>query len=110
MIADPSRSAIEKHDFNNKWFQQDMALLSEQFPGRVISQLFDVNWPLGLCDLTLSDFFCGAANKPFTLEYLKTNIREVMVKTPPNMGHKVVEKCQVSNFIMKRECHGENLF
>ena len=33
------------------------------------------------------------ADKPSTLEYLKTNIREVMAEITPNMCQKVVENC-----------------
>ena len=62
-----------------------MALLEETFPVRVISHRGDMNWPPRSCDLTPLNFFLWSyaknhfyANKPSTLEHLKTNIRQVM--------------------------------
>ena len=61
-----------------------MALLQEIFSGRVISRRGDINWPLRSFDWTpLHSFFVGLredrvyADKPSTLEQLKTNIRWV---------------------------------
>ena len=87
------------------WFQQDgaichttranMILLQEIFPGPVISHCGDINWPTKLCNLT--QVFWGYAkdpvyvNKPSTLEYLKTNSRQVMAEMPSNICQKVVE-------------------
>jgi len=73
MITDFFWPAIEDHDLDDMWFQQDgatshttrpiMALLREKFPGRIILCFGDVNWPPRSCDLTPLDFFCGATQK-----------------------------------------------
>ena len=54
-----------------------MALLQESFPGRVISRRADINWPPRSGDLTFL-CFCVNADKPSTLEHIKTNIRQVI--------------------------------
>ena len=74
-----------------------MALLQEIFPGHVISNCGDINWPPKSCDLTSLDYLGGYvkdrvyADKPLTLKHLKTNIRQVMAETRSNMCQKVVE-------------------
>ena len=90
------------------WFQQDsatchtngvnMSLLQETFPGRVIFCRGDINWPSRSCDLTPLDFIVSGyakdrvyADKPSTLEHLKTNIHQVMVKIPSNLFQKAGE-------------------
>ena len=64
---------IEEYDLENVWFQQNgatcyttranIALLQEKFPGRLISNRGNINWPPRSCDLTPLDFFCGATQK-----------------------------------------------
>ena len=59
MIIDFSLPAIEEHDLDNMWFQQNgatshttrvnMTLLQEIFPDRVISHPGDINWPPRSC-------------------------------------------------------------
>ena len=108
MITDFFLPSIEEYDLENMWFQQDgatchttranMALLQETFLGRVISRRGDINWPPRSCDLTPLDFFLWGyakdrvyADKPLTLEHLRTNIRQVVAEIPPNVCQKVVE-------------------
>ena len=74
-----------------------MALLQEIFSGRVISCRGNVYWPPRSCDLTPLDVFLWGyakdrvyADKPSTLEYLKTNIRQVMAEISPNMYQKFI--------------------
>ena len=73
-----------------------MTLLQETFRDRVISRRSDI-WPHRSCDLTSLDFLWGYvkdriyADKPSTLEHLKTKIGQVMTEIPPNMCQKVVE-------------------
>ena len=97
-------SAIEEYDLGNMWSQQDgatyhttranMALLQETFSGCVISRRGNINWPLRSCNLTPLDFLWDYAkdrvyaDKPSTLEHLKTELRQVMTEIPPNMRHK----------------------
>ena len=100
------------------WFQQDgatchttqvnMALLQETFSGRVISCLSDINGPSRSCDLTPLDFFlwgyakdCVYADKPSTLEHLKTKIRQVMNEITPNKYQKMVRKLLQKNQCMQ---------
>ena len=71
------------------WFQQE---------GRVISCRGDINRPPRSCDLTPLDIFlCGYAkdrvyaDKPSSLEHLKTNIRQVVAEIPFDMCQKVIE-------------------
>jgi hypothetical protein len=82
---------LDGMDVDDLWFQQDgatchtahatMALLSEKFPGRIISRNSEVNWPPRSCDLTPLDFFLWGflkskvyANKPTTIQQLKDAI------------------------------------
>ena len=72
-----------------------MALLQETFSRCVISRHGDIKWPPTSCDFTPLDFFVGSyakdrdyADKPSTLEHLKTNIGQVMAEIPPNTCQK----------------------
>ena len=73
-----------------------MSLIQKTFPGSVISRAGEINWLPKSCDLTPLDFFVGYAkdgvytDKRSILDYLKTNIRQVMVEISPNMCQKVV--------------------
>ena len=92
MIENFWRPEVENN--SQLWFQQDgatthtarptMALLREIFGNRIISHFSDFNWPPCSPDLTapyflLWDYLEGKvyANKPKTIQELKTNIREV---------------------------------
>ena len=67
MIYEFLWSELEDMDVDDVYLQQDGAtchtigetigLLREKFPGQVISQNGDYNWPLRSCDLTTLDFF-----------------------------------------------------
>ena len=59
-----------------------IAFLRQQFPGRLISRFGDVEWPPRSPDLSPPDYFLWGylkdrvyANRPRTIEELKTNIR-----------------------------------
>lgn len=116
MITNYFWHELEDIAVENKWFQQDgatchtagatLAVLSEKFPGRIISRFGDVNWPPRSCDLTPLDFFLWGyvksrvyANKPETLEHLKNNIRQVIAEIPPEMYDKVIE-----NYVKRIGC------
>jgi transposase len=91
MITNFLWPALNDMDVEEMWFQQDgatchtanatMALLNEQFPGRMISRNSEVNWPPRSCDLTPLDFFLWGylkskvyANHPTTIQELKDEI------------------------------------
>ena len=67
MITDFFLPAIEEHDLENMWLQEDgatchttlanMALLQVIFPGCVISPHDHINWPSRSCDFTPLNFF-----------------------------------------------------
>ena len=104
MVIDFFLPVIEEKDLENMCSQQDgatchtsrvnRALLQETFSCRVISYCGDINWPPRACDLTPLDFFAGLrvyANKPSTVEHLKTNICQVIAEMTLNMCEEVVE-------------------
>ena len=68
-----------------------MALLQDTFLGRLISCRGDINWPQRSCNR----LFCGAMRKTtvmqINLQFLKTNIRQVMAEISLYMCQKVVE-------------------
>ena len=91
-----------------------MALLQKTFPGRVISRPGDIKWPPRSCDLSPFDSFLWGyaidrvyADKLSTLEYLKTNIRQVMTKIPTSQyvlknGRKLPKKNQCLQHFARR--------
>ena len=98
--------AIEGYDLENMWFQKDrapcrttranMASLQEIFPGLPPRSC---NWtPF---DLFLWDYakYRVYADKPLTLELLRTNIRPVVAGILPNMCQKVVEIAEEIFFV-----------
>ena len=93
-----------------------MASFQETFPGRVNSSRGDINWPpRSSCYLTPLDFcFVGYvkdhiyADKPSTLEHLKTNIRQIIAEISPNMSQtgnrKLHQKNQYLQHFVWRSC------
>ena len=95
IITDFFLLVIEEDDLENMWLQKavatwhttraNTALLQETFPCLIISRRGDINWPPRSCDLKPLNFLLWEyakdriyADKPSTLEYLKTiNIRQV---------------------------------
>ena len=82
---------LDDMDLEDMWFQQDAVtsptanvtinLLETKFEERVISRNGPVGWPPRPCDLTPLDYFLLAyvksmvyANKPATIDELRTNI------------------------------------
>lgn len=99
---------INNLDLADMWFQQDGAtchtadetlnLLATRFPGRIISNRAEVNWPPRSCDMTPLDFFLWGyvkgkvyANNPATIQQLKENIRGVIAEIEPELCRKVME-------------------
>ena len=91
MIQEYMLPQLDDLGMQNMWFQQDgatphtaretMAILTEAFPGRLISRNGDISWPPRSPDLTPPDFFLWGylkgkvyINKPNTLQELKNNI------------------------------------
>ncbi|GFW82201.1 uncharacterized protein TNCV_5056761 [Trichonephila clavipes] len=107
MITNFFISALNNHDVQELWFQQDGAtcytagatidLLKDTFGDRLISRFGPVNWPPRSCDLTLHYFLWGYvkslvyAYKPQTLDHLEDNIRRVIADIRPQMSEKVIE-------------------
>ena len=96
-----------KKGLHNFWFQQDGAtchtadltlrLLQKKFPGRVVSKRGDIEWPPRSPDLTPPDFFLWGflkskvyANKPKTINDLKSNIRSEMAAISAEMLARVM--------------------
>ena len=88
---------IEDYNMENMWFQQDgapghitlahRALPLDNFSGRVVMRLSDVNWATRSCNLTPLDYFLWRhvkdrvhADNLQNLDQLKTNIRETTPK------------------------------
>ncbi len=99
---------IEEEDIGGIWFQQDGAtchtanatinLLRTVFEDRIISRNSDIVWPPRSCDLTPLDYYLwGAvkdqcyANKPATIDALKTNIRDVIAEIQPHTIENVLK-------------------
>lgn len=99
---------LDGMNIGDMWFQQDDAtshtsgetreLLQEKFPGRVISQFADVEWPPRSCDLTPLDFFLWGyvkslaySNKPTTIEQLESNIVRIISEIQSELLQKVIE-------------------
>lgn len=95
-------------NLNDMWFQQDGAtchtaretvtLLQTKYPGRVISQRGDIDWPPRSCDLTPLDFFLWGylkervyVNKPATIPELKENIRRAIAEIEPHLCESVMK-------------------
>lgn len=111
MIRDflwPELEQLEDMDLDEMWFQQDGApchfatetidLLEEKFGGSIIARNGPVPWPPRSCDLTPLDFFLWGylkslvyANKPQTIEDLKTNIEHEIRAIQPALLVKVTE-------------------
>ncbi|GFU99853.1 DUF4817 domain-containing protein [Trichonephila clavipes] len=109
MITNFFIPALNNHDIQELWFQQDGAtchtaratidLLKDTFGDCLISRFGPVNWPLISCDLTPLDYFlCGYVNslvyadKTQTVDHLEDNIRRVIADIRPQMLEKVIEK------------------
>jgi hypothetical protein len=99
---------LEALGLGNIWFQQDgatahtagatMKKLQLMFPGRIMSKRGDMDWPPRSPDLTAPDFFLWGylkgkvyANKPTTIEELKTNIRDEIAEISPEICSKVMK-------------------
>ncbi|GFV21986.1 transposable element Tc3 transposase [Trichonephila clavipes] len=108
MITNFLIPALNNHDVQELWFQQDGAtchtaratidLLKDMFGDRLISRFGPVNWPPRSCDLTPLDYFLWGyvkslvyADKPQTLDHLEHNIRRVIADMRPQMLEKVIE-------------------
>jgi hypothetical protein len=91
---------IDEDELDELWFQQDgatchtsgetIAVVRQQFDGRIISRNADVNWPPRSCDLTPLDFYLWGAVKdkcyvdnPETIEHLKANIEAAIAAIEP---------------------------
>lgn len=102
MLEDFFLPQLDQLDLGDVWFQQDgatahtcrasMAVLREHFPGRLISLRGDLQWPARSPDLTPCDFFLWGylkslvyANRPRTLQQLKTNICAEIANIPTDM-------------------------
>ncbi|GFW60743.1 DUF4817 domain-containing protein [Trichonephila clavipes] len=87
----------EKTDCLELWFQQDGAtchtaratidLLKDTFGDRLISRFGPVDWPPRSCDLTPLCKVIGYADKPQTLDHLKTTFTVLL----PIYGHKYLK-------------------
>ncbi|GFX95548.1 uncharacterized protein TNCV_4825631 [Trichonephila clavipes] len=99
---------LNNHDVQELWFQQDGAtcltaratidLLKDPFGDRLISRFGPVNWPPRSCDLTPLDYFLWSyvkslayADKPQTLDHLKTSFAVLLRYTATNVEKKVIE-------------------
>jgi hypothetical protein len=67
MLEEFMRNELNPRQLNSPWFQQDgetahsarisMAVLTDMFPGRLISRFGDINLPTRLPDLLAPDYF-----------------------------------------------------
>ena len=78
--------------------RETMAILTEAFPGRLISRNGDISWPPRSPDLTPPDFFLWGylkgkvyINKPNTLQELKNNIIAEINGITPDILQNVME-------------------
>ena len=86
---------IEEENIGNIWFQQDGAtchtaeatvdVLRPAFEDRIVSRRADVIWSPRSCDLIPLNYYLWVtdkyyADKPETIDVLKHNIREAIVK------------------------------
>lgn len=107
MLNDFFLPSLDDIGAEDMFFQQDgatchtsgetMALLNENFPGRLISRGSDVAWPPRSCDLTPYDFFLWGylkslvyANSPASIQDLKDNIRTEITKVTPDLCERVI--------------------
>ena len=104
--------AIEEYDLENMWIQQNggtchttranRVLLQETFswPRDFPSWRYQLDTKIIRFDI-IRLFFVGLredrvyADKPSTLEHLKTNFRQVTAEIPPNMCQKVLATLRV---------------
>lgn len=108
MITEYFWPELDDMDLDNMWFQQDGAtshtanvtidLLKTKFGERVISRNGPVNWPPRSCDLTPLDYFLWGyvksmvyANKPATIDELRTNIEREIAAVSAKLCLKTVE-------------------
>lgn len=119
MITDYLWHKLDDFDLDDMWYQQDGAtchtskdtitLLKEKFSNRVISKNADVQWPPRSCDITPLDFYLWGyvkslvyANRPQTLNDLKTNIIRVIGEISGNTCEKVLKNwCSRIDFVKK---------
>ena len=102
MINEFLWSELEDMDVDDVYFRQNGAtchtsdetfgLLREKFPGRVISQYGNYNWPPRSCDLRPLKFFLWGyvkekvyADAPQSIQELKEKIRAVIDEIEPQM-------------------------
>ena len=110
MLSEFLFTNFEEEDIGNIWFQQDGAtchtaeatfdVLRPVFEDRIISRRADVVWPPRNCDLTsLNYYLWGAvkdtcyADKPETINALKTNIREAIGEIQLHGIDNVLKNC-----------------
>ncbi|GFY31176.1 uncharacterized protein TNCV_751391 [Trichonephila clavipes] len=108
MITNFFIPALNNHDIQELWFQQDGAtchtacatigFVKDTFGDRLISRFGPVNWPPRSCDLSPLDYFLWGyvkslvyADKPQTLDHLEDNIRRVIADIHPQMLEKFIE-------------------
>ena len=99
---------MEDMDVDDVYFRQNGAtchtscetfgLLREKFPGRVISQYGDYNWPPRSCDLTPLDFFLWGyvkdrvyAHAPQSIQEPKEKICALIDEIKPHMYENVIK-------------------
>ena len=108
MITEYFWPQLDDMDLEDMWFQQDGAtshtanvtinLLETKFGERVISRNGPVGWPPRSCDLTPLDYFLWGyvksmvyANKPATIDELRTNIEREIAAVSADLCLKIVK-------------------
>ena len=86
-----------------------MAILTEAFPGRLISRNGDISWPPRSPDLTPPDFFLWGylkgkvyINKPNTLQELKNIIAEINGITPDVFAKCYGKYCEKNTHVHRK--------
>ena len=92
---------------------ETIGLLREKFPGRVISQNDDYNWPPRSCDLTLLVFFLWSyvkdkayADVLQAIEEFKEKIRAVIDEIEPQICKNIMENFMKRAWSCKRSRRG----
>jgi len=113
MIQEFFAPALKELNAELVWFQQDgatahtarksMAVLSEMFPGRLISLRGDISWPARSPDLTPGDYFLWGylkaevfKHRPRTLQALKDAIFLEVARIRHDMLDRVMRNIRIS--------------